>query len=117
VRELLWVLLAVDVLQLIVALAAVANGLIRARRARVGQEDERQAHASLARYSFSHAALLALGAAALAIPVVLGLTGVIDETVAVAVAVALELLALPFARGTLAGLERAHRGRVESSGA
>ena len=74
-------------------------------------------HASLARYSLGHAALLALGAAALAIPVVLGLTDVIDETVAVIAAIVLEVLALPFARSTLAGLERAHRGRVESAGA
>jgi hypothetical protein len=116
VRQLLWVLLVIDVLQLLVALAALANGAIRSRRARAAPEGERDLHASLARYSLGHAALLSLGAAALAVPVVLGLTHVIDETIAVIVAVVLEVLALPLGRATLAGLERAHRGRVESAG-
>lgn len=113
-RQLLWVLLAIDVLQLVVAVAAIVQGAVRARRAR--RAEAGLVHASLARYSFGHAALLALGSTALAIPVVLGLTHVIDETVAVIVAIALELVALPLGRRTLAGLEGAHRGRVARAG-
>jgi hypothetical protein len=71
VRQLLWVLLAVDVLQLASALAAGFVGAGRARRGRRAADGA--FHLSLARYSFGHAGLLALGACVLAVPVVLGL--------------------------------------------
>jgi hypothetical protein len=101
VRAFLWVLLGLDCVQLIVAVAA----LMRGRRSR------RTGAPSHARYSSEHAALLAAGGAVLAVPIVLGLTGAIAERPAVYAALALELCAFPIAWGALGRFEAAHRAR------
>jgi hypothetical protein len=95
-----WLLAAALVLnglQLAAALAAVAHG--RRRRAR---EEHR-----LAAYSFRHAALLAVGAIVLAVPLVLGLADVLADANALLVAVLVELAAVAAARPVLVRLHRA----------
>ena len=100
-HALLVVLLARDAVQLLLAVAALARG----RRSR------RAGAPSHARYSYAHAALLAGGSIVLAVPIVLGLTDVIAEDVAVYAAIVLELIALPVARMLLDRFEAAHYER------
>jgi hypothetical protein len=98
-----WLLLAalvLDALQLAAALVAVAQG--RRRRAR-GEH-------LLADYSFRHAGLLAAGAIVLAVPLVLGLAGVIADANAILLAVLFELVAVVVARPVLVRLHRAATG-------
>jgi hypothetical protein len=101
VRTILYVLLAVDVVQLGFALAAFVRGL---RSSRAGAP-------SHARYSFQHGLLLLVGAAVLAVPVILGLTGVIDETAAVVAALVLEVVAFVVSRPAAKRFEAAHLAR------
>lgn len=100
-HALLLLLLGLGAVQLLVALAAVARG----RRSR------RAGASSHARYSYSHAALLAAGSLVLAVPLVLGLADVVAEDVAVFVALALEAVVLPLARRALDRFEAAHYAR------
>jgi hypothetical protein len=109
VRVVLFVLLVVDCVQVAVAIAA----LVRARRsARAGAP-------SHARYSLGHGLVLLAGALVLAVPVVLGLAGVISATAAVVAALVLEALALLVSRPTVKRLEAEHLARrpgAQSSG-
>jgi hypothetical protein len=101
VHALLLLLLGLGVGQLLVALVAIARG----------RRSHRAGAVSLARYSFAHAALLAAGSVVLAVPIVLGLTDVIAEDVAIYSAVGLEIVVLPFARMALDRFEAAHHAR------
>jgi hypothetical protein len=76
-----------------------------------GRRSHKAGAPSHARYSYSHAALLAGGSIVLGVPIVLGLTGVIPEDVAVFTAIALEIIVFPLARLTLVRLEAAHYAR------
>lgn len=100
-RAVLYVLLALDCVQLATALAAFGRG----------RQSSRAGAPSHARYSFAHGLLLLGGAIVLALPVVLGLAHVISATVAVAVALGLEAVALIVSRLTLRRLEAAHQSR------
>jgi hypothetical protein len=93
---LLVVALGLDALQLVAGGAAVAQG----RRRRSRGED------ALASYSFRHAGLLVAGSIVLAVPLVLGLTRVVADANAVALAVLFELVALVLARPVLVRLHR-----------
>jgi hypothetical protein len=100
-RALLIALLVLDCAQLAVAGLAVHQGRRRRRR-----DLER-----LARYSFQHAALLAVGAALLAIPIVLGLVGVVRPQTAVWIVIGAEAAGAFLARAVLDRLHRAaHAG-------
>jgi hypothetical protein len=101
VHTLLWLLLALDCAQLLVAAAA----LVRGRRSlRAGAP-------SHARYSYAHAALLAGGSLFLAVPIVLGLTGVVPEDIAIYLSLALELVTVVPTRIALGRFEAAHYAR------
>jgi hypothetical protein len=100
-RVTLYGLLAIDCLQVAVALAVFGRGRRSARRGAP----------SHARYSFAHGVLLLGGALALALPVVLGLLDVVSATAAVIAAVGLEAVALPASRATVKRLEAAHQAR------
>jgi hypothetical protein len=100
-RFILYVLLAVDCLQVAVAVAAFMRGL---RSSRAGAS-------SHARYSFAHGLLLLAGALLLAVPVVLGLLNVISATVAVISALVLEAIAFLVSRPTVKRFEAAHQAR------
>jgi VIT1/CCC1 family predicted Fe2+/Mn2+ transporter len=95
------VLLALDCLQIGLAVAAFVRGR---RSAQTGAP-------SHARYSFAHGLLLLGGAVVLAVPVVLGLAGVISTTLAVVVALVLEAVAAVVSRRTVRRLEAAHQAR------
>jgi hypothetical protein len=101
VHTLLWLLLALDCVQLLVAAAALARG----------RKSLRAGAPSHARYAYAHAALLAGGSLFLAVPIVLGLTDVLSDEVAIYLALALELLTVFPARIALSRFEAAHYAR------
>jgi hypothetical protein len=101
VQAFLWFLLALDCVQLIFALAALARGR---RSGRAGAT-------SHARYSYQHSALLAAGSLILAVPIVLGLSGAVGERAAVSTALALELVVFPLAWKALGRFDTAHQAR------
>jgi hypothetical protein len=101
VHTLLLLLLVVDCGQFLVALAALGRG----------RRSHRAGAPSHARYSYSHAALLAAGSVVLALPIALGLADVLAEDVAVYTAIALEVAAFPLARLALGRFEAAHYAR------
>jgi hypothetical protein len=101
VRFVLYGLLAVDLVQVGFGVAA----LVRARRS------SRAGAPSHARYSLGHGLLLLGGALVLAVPVVLGLAGVISETAAVVAALVLEAVAFLLSRPALRRLEAQHLAR------
>jgi hypothetical protein len=101
VHTLLLALLAFDGGQFLVATAA----LVRGRRS------HRAGAPSHARYSYSHAGLLAAGSVVLALPLLLGLANVVADDVAVYTAIALEVAVFPLARTALARFEAAHYAR------
>jgi len=96
-HALLVVLLALDGVQAAVALIAVAHGRVRKRR------DDHE----LARYSFRHAGLLLAGALVLAVPLVLGLAGVVSGRTALWITVGAEIVGVVVARAVLERLHRA----------
>jgi hypothetical protein len=100
-RAILYALLAVDCAQIVIAVAAFVRGR---RSSQAGAP-------SHARYSFAHGLLLLGGAVLLALPVVLGLADVISATVAVGVALGLEVVAFGVSRRTVSRLEAAHQAR------
>jgi len=101
VHALLLLLLGLGVAQLLVALVAIARG----------RRSHRAGAASHARYSYSHAGLLAAGSVVLAVPIVLGLADVVAEDVAIYSAVGLEIVVFPLARTALDRFEAAHHAR------
>jgi hypothetical protein len=105
VDEILYVLLAVAVVQTATAVWAFARGR---RSSKAGAP-------SHAGYSLAHGALLLGGAVVLAVPVVLGLADVISATTAVIVAVVLEVAALVLSREVVKRLESAHQARRPST--
>jgi hypothetical protein len=100
-RVILYVLLAVDCLQVPIAAAAFVRGV---RSSRAGAP-------SHSRYSFEHGLLLLGGALVLGAPVVLGLLHVVSATAAVVVALVLEVVAFVVSRPTVKRLEAAHQAR------
>ncbi|HEX6789223.1 MAG TPA: hypothetical protein VF091_08280 [Gaiellaceae bacterium] len=100
-RAVLYVLLALDCIQVAAAAAAFA----RAR------QSSRAGAPSHARYSFAHGLLLLGGSVVLALPVVLGLAHVLSATAAVVAALVLEALALVASREAVRRLEAAHQAR------
>ena len=100
-HALLLLLLGLDVAQLVVALVAIARG----------RRSHRAGAPSHARYSYSHAGLLAAGSVVLAVPIVLGLADVVAEDVALYSAVGLEIVAFPLARTALDRFEAAHHSQ------
>lgn len=100
-RAVLYVLLALNCIQL----AAAAGAFVRGRRS------SRAGAPSLARYSFAHGLLLLGGAVVLALPVVLGLMHVISATAAVVAALVLEAVALVVSREAVRRFEAAHQSR------
>jgi uncharacterized membrane protein len=100
-RVTLYGLLAIDCVQVAVALAAFGRG----------RRSSRASAPSHARYSFAHGLLLLGGAVALALPVLLGLLNVISATAAVVVALVLEAIAVPVSRSTVMRFEAAHQAR------
>jgi hypothetical protein len=101
VHTLLLLLLALDCGQFLVAFAALVRG----------RSSHRAGARSHARYSYSHAALLAAGSVVLALPIVLGLADVLANEVAVYAAIVLEVVAFPLARRALGRFEAAHYAR------
>jgi hypothetical protein len=101
VRVPLYVLLALDCLQVVISLAAFA----RARRSAGAGAP------SHARYSFTHGLLLLGGAALLAVPVILGLAHAISGTAAVIAALVLEAAAVLASRRVVERLDAAHQAR------
>ena len=97
----LWLLLALDCGQLGFALAAAVRGW----------RSDRAGAPSHARYSYRHSALLAAGSVILAVPIVLGLAGAVEERAAVYAAIVLELVAFPVAWTALGRFDREHRAR------
>jgi len=104
-RAILWMLLALDCLQVAFAVAAFVRG----------RRDARAGAPSHARYSYGHGLLLLGGALVLAVPVVLGLANVISATAAVVAAVVLEVVAAVVARPVVRRLEAAHLARRPSA--
>jgi hypothetical protein len=99
-RAFLFLLVGVNVLQAVVAVAALVHG--RSRR--------RQGEHRLARYSSRHAALLLVAAALLSIPLALGLSGAMAPRTAAEIVIATELL------GVLVGREISRRLHVQAHG-
>jgi hypothetical protein len=100
-EPLLYALLAVDCVQLVAALVAFLRG---ARSSRAGAP-------SRARYSRLHGVVLLVGALLLALPVALGLAGVISHLAAVVTALVLEAAAFVLSRQVVKRLEAAHLAR------
>jgi hypothetical protein len=99
-HALLILLLVVNGVQAAAAFAAFAQGGMRAKR---GEHH-------LARYSHAHALLLLAAAAALSVPPVLGLAGVVSTSLAVWVTLPGEVLAFTVARRRLPHLHAQAHG-------
>ena len=100
-HDVLLILLALDCVQMVVALLAFA----RSRRSR------KAGAPSHARYSLEHAGLLLAGAIVLLVPIVLGLVDAVRESTALYAAIALEVAVLPLARIALRRSAAAHLSR------
>jgi hypothetical protein len=96
---------------LVLGCLQILVGVVALRRSRRSRRSRLVGAPSHARYAREHGALLLGGAVVLMVPIALGLAGVVAESSAFYAAVALEVIALPFARMQLRRSEAAHLAR------